>query len=85
VLIRLHSGNFSFSGSKADGSDIRFVSADDKSPLKYHIEKFDSKEEIALVWVKALPGYPANSNQDFIWMYYGNSSAPEWSGISRHL
>ena len=76
VLIRLHSGNFSFSGAKADGSDLRFVSADDKSPLKYHIEKFDSKEEIALVWVKA-PGISANSNQDFIWMYYGNSSAPD--------
>lgn len=76
MLIRLHTGNFSFSGAKADGSDIRFVSADDKSPLKYHIEKFDPKEEIALVWVK-VPRISANSNQDFIWMYYGNSSAPD--------
>ncbi|MGD0277881.1 MAG: DUF2341 domain-containing protein, partial [Smithella sp.] len=76
VLIRLHSGNFSFSSAKADGSDIRFVSGDDKSPLKYHIEKFDPKEEIALVWVK-VPRISANSNQDFIWMYYGNSSAPD--------
>lgn len=76
MLIRLHTGNFSFSSAKADGSDIRFVSGDDKSPLKYHIEKFNPKEEIALVWVKA-PSISGGSNQDFIWMYYGNPAAPD--------
>ena len=76
VLIRLHAGNFSFSNAKADGSDLRFISADDKSPLKYHIEKFDPKEEIALVWVK-VSMISGGSNQDSIWMYYGNSSAPD--------
>ena len=65
-----------FSNAKADGSDLRFVSADDKSPLKYHIEKFDPKEEIALVWVK-VPRISGGSNQDSIWMYYGNPSAPD--------
>jgi biopolymer transport protein ExbB len=40
ALIRLHTGNFSFSAVKDDGSDMRFVGADDKTPLKYHIEKF---------------------------------------------
>lgn len=76
VLIRLHTGNFSFSNAKADGADLRFVSADDKSPLKYHIEKFDSKAEIALIWVK-VPRISGGSNQDSIWMYYGNASAPD--------
>jgi biopolymer transport protein ExbB len=76
VLVRLSTGNFSFSGAKEDGSDLRFVSADDKSPLKYQIEKFDPKEEIALIWVK-VPRIAGGSNQDFIWMYYGNSSAPD--------
>jgi biopolymer transport protein ExbB len=76
VLIRLHTGNFSFSGAKEDGSDIRFVSGDDKSPLKYHIEKFDPTEEIALIWVK-VPRITAGSDQDSIWMYYGNASAPD--------
>lgn len=76
VLIRLHTGNFSFSNAKADGSDIRFVSGDDKTPLKYHIEKFDPKEEIALIWVK-VPRIAAGSDQDSIWMYYGNASAPD--------
>ena len=76
IVIRLHTGNFSFSGAKADGSDIRFVSGDDKSPLKYHIEKFDPKEEIAIVWVK-VPRISGGSSQEFIWMYYGNPSAPD--------
>ena len=76
VLVRLHTGNFKFSNAKADGSDIRFVSADDKSPLKYHIEKFDPKEEIALIWVK-VPRITGGSKQDSIWMYYGNPSAPD--------
>jgi biopolymer transport protein ExbB len=76
ALIRLHTGNFSFSAVKDDGSDMRFVGADDKTPLKYHIEKFDPKEEIALIWVK-VPGISAGSTQDSIYMYYGNSSAPD--------
>ncbi len=76
VLVRLHTGNFSFSSAKADGSDLRFIGADDKSPLKYHIEKFDPKEEIALVWVK-VPRISGGTNQDSIWMYYGNPSAPD--------
>lgn len=76
VLVRLHAGNFSFSSSKADGSDLRFVGNDDKAPLKYHIEKFEPSEEIALIWVK-VPRISGNSSQDFIWMYYGNSSASD--------
>ena len=76
MLVRLHTGNFTFSNAKSDGSDLRFVSSDDKSPLKYHIEKFDTKEEIALIWVK-VPRISGGSAEDSIWMYYGNSSAPD--------
>jgi biopolymer transport protein ExbB len=76
VLVRLHTGNFNFPNAKPDGSDLRFVSGDDKSPLKYHIEKFDPKEEIALIWVK-VPRFSGGADQDFVWMYYGNSSAPD--------
>ncbi|MGL1363030.1 DUF2341 domain-containing protein, partial [Vibrio parahaemolyticus] len=54
VLVRLHVGNFRFANAKADGSDLRFVAADDKTPLKYHFEKYDSLAGEALVWV-ALP------------------------------
>ena len=41
VLVRLHPGNFAFDSAKVDGSDLRFMAEDDKTPLKYHIEKFD--------------------------------------------
>ena len=73
VLLRLHTANFSFTNAKEDGSDLRFVSGDDKTPLKFHIEKYDSKQEIALVWVRA-PQISGGSGQDFVWAYYGNSS-----------
>ncbi|HQN42323.1 MAG TPA: DUF2341 domain-containing protein, partial [Pseudomonadales bacterium] len=36
--VRLHSGNFDFLAAKPDGSDIRLLAADDKTPLKFHIE-----------------------------------------------
>lgn len=75
VLVRLHTGNFVFGDAKEDGSDIRFVSADDKAPLKFHIEKYDPKQEIALAWVK-VPKIAGGANQDSIWVYYGNESVP---------
>ena len=78
VLVRLHSGNFSFSSAKKDGSDLRFMGADDKSPLKFHIEKFDPKQEIALVWVK-VPQMAGGGSADSVWLYYGNDAAPAGS------
>ncbi|RII25243.1 MAG: DUF2341 domain-containing protein [Geobacter sp.] len=74
VLVRLHAGNFQFANAKKDGSDLRFVSADDKVPLKFHIEKFDPKQAIALVWVR-VPQLAGGSAQDSIWLYYGNDSS----------
>jgi biopolymer transport protein ExbB len=75
VLVRLHTGNFFFAEAKPDGSDLRFVSSDDKTPLKHHIEKYDGTNELAQVWV-LLPKLPANSNQEYVWLYYGNAKAP---------
>jgi hypothetical protein len=74
VLVRLHTGNFQFVEAKPDGTDLRFISADDKTPLKYHIEKFDGLNELALIWVQ-LPKLAAGSKTDFIWLYYGNPGA----------
>src|ERR1700716_3556902 len=42
VLVRLHAGNFKLEMLKEDGSDLRIIAADDKTPLKYHLEKFDA-------------------------------------------
>lgn len=75
VLVRLHPGNFDFANAKDDGSDLRFITADDKAPLKFHVEKFDAKQAIALVWVR-VPQLAGGSNQNAAWMYYGNGSAP---------
>ena len=75
LLIRLHTGNFSFVDAKPDGSDLRFIAGDDKTPLKFHIEKFDGLNELALIWVQ-VPKLAPGSNADSIWLYYGNDKAP---------
>ncbi len=74
VLVRLHTGNFSFFEAKPDGTDLRFIAADDKTPLKYHIEKFDGLNELALIWVQ-VPKVNPGAKGDFIWLYYGNPAA----------
>ena len=75
VLIRLSLGNFQyFNDAKPDGSDFRFISADDKTPLKYHIERFDAQTQIALVWVR-VPRLTGGAATDKIFLYYGNKSA----------
>jgi biopolymer transport protein ExbB len=73
VLVRLHDGNFQFNSAKEDGSDIRFIAADDKTPLPFHIEKFDALLHEALVWVK-LPEVKPSAKTEF-WIYYGNPAA----------
>lgn len=70
VLIRLHDGDFRFSYAKPDGTDLRFVAADDKTLLAYHIEKFDSLLNEAFVWVN-VPGLKPGTKTSF-WLYYGN-------------
>lgn len=74
LLVRLHTGNFTFDGVKEDGSDLRFVSADDKSVLNHQIESFDALMGMALIWVD-VPNVEGGQRQD-IWMYYGNQKAP---------
>jgi len=75
ALIRLHTGNFSYFLDVAEaGKDIRFIANDEKTPLKFSIEKFDPINEMALIWVK-LPDNMATAEQAQIWMYYGNQVA----------
>jgi biopolymer transport protein ExbB len=73
VLIRLHSGNFSFGDAMDNGTDLRFVAADDKTPLAFHIEQFDPLLGVAAVWVD-IPDFPAGTAKQ-IWLYYGNKKA----------
>jgi biopolymer transport protein ExbB len=74
VLIRLHTGNFLFSDANPDGGDVRFVAADEKTPLRYHIEQWDAANELALIWVK-VPRITAGAATDHIWLYSGNKEA----------
>ncbi|MGE7955230.1 DUF2341 domain-containing protein [Pseudomonas sp. NPDC089530] len=74
LLVRLHTGNFSFDGVKEDGSDLRFVSVDDKTVFNHQIESFDPLMGMALVWVD-VPNVEGGQRQD-LWMYYGNQKAP---------
>ncbi len=71
VAVRLHSANFLFTDAKPDGSDIRFVLGDDKTPLKQYVELFDSGNQLAIIWVQ-VPRISGASAADFIWMYSGN-------------
>lgn len=70
VLVRLHDGNFRFADAKPDGSDLRFVAADDKTPLAFHLEKFDALLNEAFVWVKVPNVAPGAKTT--LWLYYGN-------------
>ncbi|QLG92845.1 DUF2341 domain-containing protein [Pseudomonas yamanorum] len=74
LLVRLHTGNFTFDGVKDDGSDLRFVSADDKTVFNHQIESFDPLMGMALIWVD-MPKVEGAQRQD-LWMYYGNQKAP---------
>ncbi|WP_306476322.1 DUF2341 domain-containing protein [Methyloversatilis sp.] len=73
VAIRLHSGNFDFLGAKDDGSDIRFVTADDKTVLKHHIERYDALNELAVVWVQ-VPLVAPGDTPATLYAYFGNAA-----------
>ncbi len=71
VLIVLDNLNVRIDYSKTQnaGQDLRFVDADDTTPLAHEIEKWDESGNSS-VWVR-VPLVDA-SNNDFIWVYYGN-------------
>jgi biopolymer transport protein ExbB len=73
VLVRLHEGIFSFMSAREDGSDLRFLADDHKTPLKHHVEKWDSLLNEAYVWVQVPDLKPASTTS--IWLYYGNAEA----------
>ena len=75
ILIRLSLGNFQyFNDTKPDGSDFRFIASDDKTPLKFHIERFDPQAQLAFVWVR-MPRLTGGANTDKVYLYYGNKKS----------
>jgi biopolymer transport protein ExbB len=74
VLVRLHSGNFNFDTAKDNGDDLRIVAADDRTPLHFHIERFDGLvDQIGLIWVD-IPDLAPGSTTSF-YLYWGNKNA----------
>ncbi len=65
VAVRLHSGNFDFLSAKEDGSDLRVFAGDDKTPLKFSIERFDSVNELAVLWVQVPTVAPGSEKNNF--------------------
>ncbi|HEX5373987.1 MAG TPA: DUF2341 domain-containing protein [Aquabacterium sp.] len=74
VPVRLHSGNFDFLAAKPDGSDLRVISGDDKTPLKFWVERFDGSNELALIWVQ-LPSVLPGTDKNELMVYAGNEAA----------
>lgn len=76
VLVRLSVANFEFwADAKPDGADVRVIAADDKTPLKFHIERWDATNQMAYIWVR-LPRLAGGAASDKFFLYYGNPDAP---------
>jgi len=71
VVVRLHDGNFNFAAAKEDGSDLRFVTGDDKTLLASQVEKFDTVMNEGFVWVK-IPDLKPGAATD-IYLYYNRN------------
>jgi biopolymer transport protein ExbB len=75
ILLRLHVGNFGYFGdAQPDGSDLRFVASDDKTPLKHHVERYDATNQLAYIWL-SMPRLTGGQSTDKVFLYYGNQKA----------
>jgi biopolymer transport protein ExbB len=77
VLVRLHSGNFTFADALPNGADLRVSDSDNKTPLPFHIDRYDSQNGLATLWV-SVPNVNGGEKRQ-IWLYFGNKTAPEGS------
>lgn len=74
IPLRLHSGNFDFTAAKEDGSDLRVVAGDDKTPLKASVERYDGINELAVLWVQ-MPSVMPGTDKNALHVYAGNPKA----------
>ena len=73
VLIRLFGGNFNFDTADENGADLRVIAGDDKTPLHFHIERFDGLvDQIGLVWVD-VPDLAPGAATD-LYLYWGKKN-----------
>jgi len=70
-----------FQNAQTDGDDILFTLSDGYTKLAHEIEKFDPLTGELIAWVR-LPVLSSDADTD-IYMFYGNSSAPEQQSKER--
>ena len=75
VLVRLDPSRIDYAVMAPDGSDLRFVDADNTTLLDHEIEVWNPGGE-SIVWVR-VPEIDAASAGDFVWMYYGSPAAAD--------
>jgi uncharacterized protein DUF2341/concanavalin A-like lectin/glucanase superfamily protein len=75
VLVRLSDSWFDYGHTQDLGEDIRFIDSDLAEILPHEIEKWD-EGGASVIWVR-VPHIPGSSNEDYIWMYYGNAAAAD--------
>ncbi|WCM28019.1 DUF2341 domain-containing protein [Sphingomonas sp. QA11] len=80
LLVRLHNGNFTFADALENGADLRIVDSDGKTPLPFHIERFDAANGIAALWV-SVPNMNGGERRR-LWLYFGNKNAPAGGDIA---
>ena len=51
------------------------IAGDDKTPLKFHFEKYDPQNQMAFLWV-GVPQLTGGAKTDKIYAYYGNRAPP---------
>jgi uncharacterized repeat protein (TIGR01451 family) len=74
VLVALDGSRIYYTQTQDAGQDIRFVDPDGLL-LAHEIEEWN-EAGTSYVWVK-VPQIDHGSDTDYIWMYYGNPSAPD--------
>jgi len=77
VLVVLDPGVFDYRSAQAGGADLRFYDVDD-TLLAHEIESWDEARS-SFLWVK-VPEVTGASDQDYIWLYYGNDTPPAPTG-----
>lgn len=77
MLVRLTSADFPFSEARGKGQDIRFAKVDG-TPLDYEIERWDSAQARAEVWVK-VDLIAGNKAGQIVKMFWGNATAADSS------
>jgi biopolymer transport protein ExbB len=74
ILIRLHAGNFNFATASEDGTDLRVVAGDDRTPLHFHLERYDGLvDQVGLIWVDVPDLAPGTATP--LYLYWGNKTA----------